>query len=700
VPSALQIYKRVVLGRPISNEHLENQGPSKTIALPVFASDALSSVAYGPQELLMILALGGLSFLSFAPWVAAAIMGLLMVVVISYRQLIRAYPSGGGSYEVTHKNLGAKAGLVVGAALLVDYTMTVAVSIASGVDNIISAAPEINPYRVEMAVGFVVILVAANLRGVRESGKAFAIPTYLFIGSVGIMIVIGLIRHFMGNLPLAESAGYTVPQRSMGQVAVVLLLMRGFASGCATLTGVEAVANGVPAFRPPKARNAQVTLTLMGVIAVTFMAGIVALAMMIKVHYVESLCTVQGFVGDCKTDPQRSVIAQIAHAVFGSDHHVGFYAVQATTALVLLLAANTAFNGFPLLTSVLARDSYVPKAMRTRGDRLVFSNGVIALGFVAGLLLVGFHAKLTSLIQMYILGVFISFTLSQTGMVIHWTKELRKKTVNRRQAYISRAINAVGAVSTAAVLVIVTLTKFMHGAWVVFAVMPILIYTMYRINRYYRHVDNQTRLDGKTVFGSQADHAIVLISRLHKPALKALDYAIAANHQSLEAVHVNMGEGEWERLRRAWKRQGILVPLTMIESPYRMVSTPLIDYIRAHREAHGSELVTVYVPVYIYGHWWEGILHNRRTERVRNRLMLFPGVEVTLVPWLLDSSRALYSRPERPLPGQARRGEPATLSERRRYANTPENGTPVVRKNGSTAYTRVTDPPSPPTPSN
>ncbi|HEX7590174.1 MAG TPA: APC family permease, partial [Demequinaceae bacterium] len=331
MPSALQIYKRVVLGRPIANEHLEGQGLSKRIALPVFASDALSSVAYGPQELLMILALGGLSFLSFAPWVAAAIMGLLMVVVISYRQLIRAYPSGGGSYEVAHKNLGAKAGLVVGAALLVDYIMTVAVSIASGVDNIISAAPEINRFRVEMAVGFVVILVAMNLRGVRESGTAFSIPTYLFIGSVGITIVVGLIRHLMGTLPLAESAGYTVPERSMGQVAVVLLLMRGFASGCATLTGVEAVANGVPAFRPPKSRNAQVTLTLMGIIAVTLMAGIVTLAMMVKVHYVENLCTVQGYVGDCTTDPQRSVIAQIAHAVFGSDHHLGFYAVQATT---------------------------------------------------------------------------------------------------------------------------------------------------------------------------------------------------------------------------------------------------------------------------------------------------------------------------------------------------------------------------------
>lgn len=676
MPLGLKNVKRILLGQPIASEHLEGQGLRKMVALPVFASDALSSVAYGPQELFMILAIGGLSFLSFAPWVAAAIMALLLIVVVSYRQLIRAYPSGGGSYEVAHKNLGPWAGLVVGAALLVDYIMTVAVSIASGVDNIISAIPEINGWRVAMAVGFVVILVAMNLRGVRESGKAFAIPTYLFMGSVGITIVIGLIRYSTGSLPMAESAGYTLPEASMGQAAVVLLLLRGFASGCATLTGVEAVANGVPAFRPPKSRNAQKTLTLMGVIAVTFFAGIVTLAIATKVHYVENLCKVQNYVGHCKTDPERSLIAQIAKAVFNSDHHIGFFFVQATTALVLLLAANTAFNGFPLLTSVLARDSYAPKAMRTRGDRLVFSNGVIALGLVASLLLVGFQAKLTSLIQMYIIGVFISFTLSQTGMVVHWTRELRQNTGNRRQALISRAINAVGAVSTAAVLVVVTFTKFLHGAWIVFAVMPILIYTMHRIRRYYRHVDNQIRFDGKTEFGSTGDHAIVLVGRLHKPALKALDYAIAANHQSLEAVHVDMDEADTERLKRAWKRQNILIPLNMIPSPYREVSTPLIGYIRAHREAHGSEVITVYVPQYIYGHWWEGILHNRRTQRVRNRLMLFPGVEVTLVPWLLDSSRALYTRPPRPLPGQARRGEPVRKTPIRKSPTTPRNGTP------------------------
>jgi hypothetical protein len=450
------------------------------------------------------------------------------------------------------------------------------------------------------------------------------------------------------------------------------------------------------------------TLTVMGGLSISFFGGITALALWTKVHYVERPCEAFANWVGCETDafgnllgtpaPQKSVIAQIAASVYGSDHNFMFYMVQAATAAVLLLAANTAFNGFPLLTSVLARDSYVPKAMRTRGDRLVFSNGVLSLGLVASLLLIGFDAELTKLIQMYIIGVFLSFTLGQTGMVVHWTRELRKKPINRRPLLISRAINLVGALSTGSVLVVVTLTKFMHGAWVVFAVLPVLIYTMYRIKRYYRQVDNQTRIDGKTVFGASGDHAIVLVSRLHKPALKALDYAIAANHDSLEAIHVNMGddEEEWERLKRAWKRQNILIPLKMVQSPYRMVSTPLINYIRDHREAHGSEVITVYIPQYIYGHWWEGILHNRRTQRVRNRLMLFPGVEVTLVPWLLDSSRYLYTRPQRPLPGQSRRGEPTAPTRSRRSSNTPKNGMPRVRQDGTKANTRKTDTASPP----
>ncbi|HEY8282112.1 MAG TPA: APC family permease, partial [Leifsonia sp.] len=390
--------KRWLIGEPLPSEKLEGQLLPKHLALPIFASDALSSVAYAPQELLMILLLGGLAFLSFAPWVAAAVVVLLVTVVLSYRQLVKAYPSGGGDYEVAHKNLGEKAGLVVASALLVDYVLTVAVSVASGVDNIISALPFLATWRVELAVLFVVLIAAVNLRGVRESSKAFAIPTYVFIGSVFLMIVTALVRTAFGSAPVAESAGYQVHASSLTQAAVVLLLLRAFSSGCSALTGVEAVANGVPAFRTPKIKNARRTLGMMGGIAIVLFAGLTAVALISGVHYAENPCDLQGWA-QCATEPQRSLIAQIAAATFGNNTFF-FFLVQAATAVVLLLAANTAFNGFPLLGSVLARDSYAPKSLNTRGDRLVYSNGVLLLSLAAIILEVIFEADVTRLIQL------------------------------------------------------------------------------------------------------------------------------------------------------------------------------------------------------------------------------------------------------------------------------------------------------------
>ena len=647
--------KRWLIGEPLPSEKLEGQLLPKHLALPIFASDPLSSVAYAPQELLLILTLGGLAFLSFAPWVAAAVVVLLIVVVASYRQLIKAYPSGGGDYEVAHKNLGEKAGLVVASALLVDYILTVAVSVASGVDNIISAFPELNAFRVEMAVGFIVVLAAINLRGVAESSKAFALPTYLFIGSVGVMIVTGIVRLALGDPAVAESAHYTVQGESLTQVAFVLLLLRAFASGCSALTGVEAIANGVPAFRVPKIRNAQRTLVLMGGIAITMFVGVTALALLTNVHYAERASDLIGFDD---SNPQRTVIAQIAAAVFGGDNTIMFFVVQATTAAVLLLAANTAFNGFPLLGSVLARDSYAPKSLNTRGDRLVYSNGVLALAAVAIVLIIIYQANPTQLIQLYIIGVFVSFTLGQTGMVVHWTRMLRRGEGDRGQILRSRTINAIGASLTFAVLLIVTVTKFTHGAWLVFAIMPILFFVMLRVNRYYRRVAQDVAVDTTTVFGATGDHALVLVGTMQKPMLKAIDYAIAARHDSLEAIHVNIDDAASERLLDAWDKANIEVPLRIIESPYRDISMPLIKYIKAHREEHGSEVVTVYTPLYIVGHWWESLLHNHKGRRIRQKLMLCPGVTVALVPWLLDSTKALYLRPQRPLPGQTRRGEP------------------------------------------
>jgi len=648
--------KRWIIGDPLPSEHLEGQLLPKHLALPIFASDPLSSVAYAPQELLMILTLGGLAFLSFAPWVAAVVVLLLITVVASYRQLIKAYPSGGGDYEVAHKNLGEKAGLVVASALLVDYVMTVVVSVASGVDNIISAIPELNPFRVELAVVFVILLAAANLRGVRESSKAFAVPTYLFVASVVVLVVVGLTRTLLGDAPVAESAGFDVEAQNLAQTAFILLLLRAFASGCSALTGVEAIANGVPAFQRPKVKNAQTTLALMGGIAIVLFVGLTALALISQVHYAENPCDLIGW-DECATNPQRSLIAQIAAATFGNNS-IMFFVLQAATAAILLLAANTAFNGFPLLGSVLAKDSYAPKSLSTRGDRLIYSNGVLILAFAACVIIVVYQANLTLLIQLYIIGVFVSFTLGQTGMVKHWISLLRKNPSNRGSIIRSMSINAFGALLTGVVLIVVTVTKFTHGAWLVFLLMPILFVLMLGVNRYYRDVAKEIEVDPVTTFGSKGDHAIVLVGKMQKPVLKALDYAIAARHESLEAVHISIDDQETKQLKRDWVKQNIQVPLRIVSSPYRDISWPLISYIKDRREEHGSEVVTVYTPIYIVGHWWENLLHNHKARRLRQKLMLVHGVTIALVPWLLDSSELIYGRRSRPIPGQDRRGEP------------------------------------------
>lgn len=655
--------KRWLIGDPLPTDKLEGQLLPKRLALPVFASDALSSVAYAPQELLMILMVGGLAFLSFAPWVAAAVVLLLVVVVASYRQLVKAYPSGGGDYEVAHKNLGEKAGLIVASALLVDYVLTVAVSVASGVDNIISALPFLNDFRVELAVFFVIVLAAINLRGVAESSKAFSIPTYLFAGSVALMIIVGLVETVTGHAPVAESAGFAVKAESLTQAAVVLLLLRAFSSGCSALTGVEAVSNGVPAFRTPKIKNAQTTLVLMGGIAIVLFVGLITLALISGVHYAENACHLIGFQ-NCETTPQRSLIAQIASSVFGNNS-ILFYVIQAATAAVLLLAANTAFNGFPLLGSALAKDSYAPKALLTRGDRLVFSNGVLILALFATVILVVYQANLTQLIQLYIIGVFVSFTLGQTGMVRHWWGMLKNGCTNRGAVWRGLAINAFGALLTASVLIVVTITKFTHGAWLVFAIMPILFVLMLGVNRYYRDVNKEIEVDATTTFGAEGDHAIVLVGRMQKPVLKALDYAIAARHDSLEALHLSIDDEATAQLERDWREQNIKVPLRIIVSPYRDVAEPLCEYITKHREKHGAEVITVYTPIYIVGHWWETALHNHKARRIRKRLMLVHGVTIALVPWLLDSSELIYGRRSRPLPGAERRGEPVRPVERK-----------------------------------
>ena len=647
--------KRMLLGEPIASDEGAEQLLPKRRALPIFASDALSSVAYAPQELVMILLTGGLALLAFTPLIATAVVVLLVVVVLSYRQLIRAYPSGGGDYEVARTNLGEVPGVVVAAALLVDYVLTVAVSVASGVDNIISALPQLAPWRIELAIAFVVIIVVVNLRGVREASFAFAIPTYVFVASVAVMIVTGLVRTALGDAPVASSAQYAVHAPELAQVAVILLILRAFSSGCSALTGVEAVANGVPAFRRPKVRNAQATLALMGSIAVFLFAGLTALALVSGVHYAEDPCDLVGF--DCTT-PQPSLIAQVAAATFGSGS-IAFFIIQAATACVLLLAANTAFNGFPLLGAVLARDGYAPKSLNTRGDRLVFSNGMLILGGAAIVVLLISRAQLTTLVQLYIIGVFVSFTLGQIGMVRHWRRRLRSEALSareRRSVRVGLTINSLGASLTVAVLIVVTITKFTHGAYLVFIAIPVLAFLMIGVRRYYRDVEHELVIDGATRFGASGDIALVLVSRMQKPVLKALDYAIAAHHRETRAVHVAVDQDDADRLAAQWREMGLEVPLVVLDSPYRAYADPLIRYIDALREENGPSVVTVYLPQYIVGHWWEVVLHNRRARRLASRLMLVHGVAVTLVPWLLDSSELVYGRRSRPLPGQDRAG--------------------------------------------
>ena len=667
--SSTSVLKRVFLGRPFRSDAMGHTLLPKWIALPVFASDPLSSVAYATQEILLILTLGGVAYLHLAPWVAAAVVVLLAVVVLSYRQVVRAYPSGGGSYEVVARNIGPRAGLVVAAALLVDYVMTVAVSVAAGVDNIISAIPELNPHRVAVNVGFVVVLTAMNLRGVRESGRAFAVPTYAFIAGVMVMVVLGLTRAALGDVPQAESAHYGIHAENVGLSALALafLMLRAFSSGCTALTGVEAISNGVPAFRKPKSLNAARTMSAMGALAITMFVGVTALAMISRTRVVEDTCDLIGFRGDCTRDPQRTVIAQVSAAVFGNDSFMFFY-LQAATALILILAANTAFNGFPLLSSILAQDRYLPRQLHTRGDRLAFSNGVVLLALIAGGLIVAFDGSTTRLIQLYIVGVFTSFTLCQTGMVRHWNRELTTATssAERRRVHRARLINAFGALLTGVVLVVVMITKFTHGAYLVVIAIPVMCVLMAGIHRHYAAAKDELRVepDDEAALPSRV-HAIVLVSSWHKATQRALLFARATKPDTLTALTVNIDDADTRALLAEWSTLNVSVPLKVIESPYREITRPVVSYIKQVLSSGPRDVVNVYIPEYVVGHWWENVLHNQSSLRLKGRLLFEPGVMVTSVPWQLRSTAHRDLTRVDHSPGDVRSGITRAASESR-----------------------------------
>ena len=621
--------KRIVVGRPIGTDRAGDQLMPKWMALPILCSDPLSSVAYATDEIILVLAMGGMAWVARTPFIALAVAILIIIIVMSYRQTCYAYPSGGGAYAVSRANLGDSPALIAASALMIDYIMTVAVSISSGVANFASAFPAIAQHAVPITLACIGILALANLRGVRESGRLFAVPTYGFIVSVMVMVLWGAYKVFTGQPLVAPTAAMPLQQvQTMTGLTGAILLLRAFASGCTALTGVEAISNAVPHFRAPKSRNASTTLLLMLVLSVTMFGGTALLATKAGVKLAHDNAAL-GLPADAV---QQTVLAQLGTAISGNGTLL-FYVVQIFTAAVLLMAANTAYNGFPILAGILAKDGFLPRQFARRGDRLSFSNGIVALSLIAGFLVYVFDAEVSKLIQLYILGVFLSFTLSQVGMVRHWNAELRSGigTLSATAINRKRLLNAVGALATGVVLVVVLFTKFTHGAWIVCIAIPVFWTLMRAVKAHYEQVDAKLKPKGRMTLPSNV-HAVVLISRLHQPALNAISFARATRPATIVALTVQTDPHESRDLMAEWQEQEIPVPLVVVDSPYREVTRPVIEYVSNVHRRSPRDVVAVYVPEYVVTHWWEHILHNQTALRIKTRLLFLPGVMVTSVP--------------------------------------------------------------------
>ena len=641
--SFVESAKRVLIGRPIRSKAAARQLLPKRLALPIYASDALSSVAYAPDEILLTLALAGSLALIKSVWVGVVVACVLAVVVLSYRQTVHAYPSGGGDYEVVTTNLGPSWGLLVASALLVDYVLTVAVSISSGANYLTTIFPGLRGSEVPIAVGLIIFLTLVNLRGTREAGTAFAIPTYAYMIAIAVMIIVGFVRLFMGNLPMADSAAYDIHAASshldgLTGLGGVFLLMRAFSSGCAALTGVEAISNGVPNFQRPKSRNAGITLLMLGGIAASMMISILVLARYTGLQMVDDTSMVY-LHGSAQPDVHFApVISQLASTIFG-DGSLLFIFVTAVTGFILILAANTAFNGFPTLASVLSRDSFLPRQLYKRGDRLSYSNGIMALAVGASALVILFDASVTRLIQLYVVGVFVSFTLSQLGMIRHWNKRLRlpQNGSERGKVLRSRSVNIIGFMMTGFVLAVVLVTKFTHGAWITVLLIA-LVFTIQRlIRRHYDTIRGQLRVEdwhSRRALPSRV-RALVLVSNLSKPSMRAIATARAQAPINLEIVSVVSDLEEEKHIRREWKESGLPVPLTLVASPFRDITQVVISYVRSRRQRSPEEMLVVYIPEFLVRHWWENILHNQMALRLSRSLLRIPGVVLTIVPWKL-----------------------------------------------------------------
>jgi amino acid transporter len=582
---------------------------SKTTGLAVLSSDALSSVAYATEEIVRTLVLAGAAALSLATPIGFVIAGLLLVVVFSYRQTIHAYPSGGGAYVVARENLGDLAGLIAAAALLVDYILTVAVSIAAGVAAVGSAVPELHGNRVELCLLFLAVIAIGNLRGVRESGRIFAVPTYFFLVMIMGLLAAGGWRFATGQVVPLEAAGHLTPAGTTALTA--FLVLRAFANGCTAMTGVEAVSNGVPAFRPPEAKNAATTLLIMAALSVALFMGITLLAQAYHVMPRED----------------ETVVSQLARGIFGG-RGGPYYLVQAATMLILVLAANTAYSDFPRLASIVARDKYLPRQFMNQGDRLAFSNGIVVLSVLAGALMVAFGGDTHALIPLYMIGVFVSFTLSQAGMVMKWRREGGPGW--RAHA----AVNAVGAVLTSLVLLIVAVTKFMEGAWIILAVIPVIVLHFLSVRRHYDHVAEQLSLKGWLPAGTRRNTVIVPISGVHRAVVEALQYARSLS-PDVRAIFVDTDPRTTAEVKAEWERWGQGVPLVVLPSPYRSLMEPLLEYVEEVEKEHPWDFVTIVLPEFVPKKWWHHLLHNQRALLIKGALLFKQNLIVTSVPFHL-----------------------------------------------------------------
>ena len=605
-----QSLKKNLIGDPLATAEAVHQRLSNTTALAVFSSDALSSVAYATEEILLVLVAAGAAAMSLSLPIAGAIILLLLIVTISYRQTIAAYPSGGGAYIVSRHNLGEFPGLVAGASLLIDYVLTAAVSVSAGLAALGAAFPVLLTHKIAIGLLLLLAITVANLRGVKESGFLFAIPTYAFVVSMAVVVTVGLFRWATGGLIPVPSAAAQQATTSLS----LFLILRAFSSGCAALTGVEAISNGVPAFKEPAAANARTTLAWMAVILGALFLGITLLAVRLGLRPVAG----------------QTVLAQISGNIMGRG--MFFYFVQMATATVLTVAANTSYADFPRLASLLARDGFLPKQFANRGDRLVFSNGIVALGLFSGALIVAFGGETHRLIPLYAVGVFTSFTLSQLGMVRLWLTKKGEKYLH------NAVINGIGALATAVVLVVVAATKFLAGAWMVFIVATVLIAFFKAIQSHYQSTAKQLSLhDTEHILPTQVkNNVLVLVSGMHRGTLKALEYSRALSPHFLQAVIVNIDQQATDAVRQKWLKWSQGVQLHVIESPYRGILQPLREYISAVDLQRPDDVITLIIPEFVPRRWWEHLLHNQTALLIKLAFVFQPNVVIVSVPYHLE----------------------------------------------------------------